>query len=157
LDFNDTVSSTFDLKFIFGVHHHSFLIYESTLQTVYDIQATTSNFTRVTLYQPISTSLFKQRGPDVWLSLCSLKDFLHQSSPIVHIMPNVEQPLRQRHHSIYEQEEETKEQGVPLNETTSSDDLQPKIPTNKYLELYREHLKPVLSPEEQSKVFQGVK
>jgi len=69
-------------------------------------------------------------------------------------MPNVEQPLRQRHHSIYE-EEETKEQGVPLNETTSSDDI--KVPANKYLELYKEYLKPVLSPEEQSKVFQGVK
>ena len=66
-------------------------------------------------------------------------------------MPNVEQPLRQRQTSIYE-EEETKEQGVPLNETTSSsDDI--KVPTNKYLEIYKEHLKPVLSSEEQSKVF----
>jgi len=89
----------------------------------------------VTLYQPVSIPLYKQRNSDLWLSLCSLKDFIHQSAPLVHIMPNVEQPLRQRHHSIYE-EEETKEQGVPLNETTSSEDI--KVPTNKYLEIYKE-------------------
>ena len=151
LDFNDPVSSSFDLKYTFGIHHHSFLLYESTLNTVYELQATTSNFTRVTLYQPVSIPLYKQRNSDLWVSLCSLKDFIHQSAPLVHIMPNVEQPLRQRHHSIYE-EEETKEQGVPLNETnSSSDDI--KVPTNKYLEIYKEHLKPVLSSEEQSKVF----
>jgi len=62
-------------------------------------------------------------------------------------MPNVhDQPLlRQRHQSHYE--EETKEQGVPLNETTSSEDL-PKAPVNKYLEMYQQYLKPVLSSEE---------
>lgn len=78
---------------------------------------------------------------------------------MVHIQPNVEQPLRQRIHSSKKYDvEETKEQGVPLNETTSSSDDQiqqppPPLPNkNKYFDLYKDYLRPVLSAEEQSRV-----